>query len=198
MHYPDTIKKLISFFATLPGVGPRTAERYVFSLLNSNDETVFAFAQALVELKERVRYCTKCNCISEQVICQICEAKSRDYLVLCVVSDSRDMLTIESTGRFSGLYYSLGGAISLALGVDPQSLLSQKLVERISKESIKEVILAFSPNIEGETTAMYIHNLLKPLNVKVTRLARGLPMGSNLEYADDMTISNAFKYRNSL
>ncbi|MCX6799971.1 MAG: recombination mediator RecR, partial [Candidatus Falkowbacteria bacterium] len=188
--------KLIYFFSQLPGVGPRTAERYVFSLLNNKQDDLLQFAQALVELKEQVKNCSICNCITESDPCLICTGKNRDRNQLCIVSDSRDMLTIEATGRYPGLYFNLGGTINMIDGVNPETLASQQLLIYLKhNQNFKEVILAFDPTIEGETTAMYLAKLIKPVNLKITRLARGLPMGASLEYADEMTLNNAFKYR---
>ncbi|MBL7058085.1 recombination protein RecR [Patescibacteria group bacterium] len=196
MEYPVAIKKLVYFFSQLPGVGPRTAERYVFSLLNKKQEIMLDFAQALVELNEHIKYCEICNCIADTETCYLCISKDRDRSLLCVISDSRDMLTIESTGRYKGLYFSLGGIIDTSRGINPDALASGKLVEYIKLGTIKEVILAFNSNMEGETTAMYVAKLINTYDVKVTRLARGLPMGASLDYADEMTLNNAFKYRN--
>lgn len=198
MSYPNTIKKLAYFFSQLPGVGPRTSERYVFSLLSQKQEDLLAFAQALVELREQVKNCQFCNCITEADPCFVCSDKTRDRKTLCLISDSRDMLTIESTRKYRGLYFNLGGTISVVSGINPDSLATKKLYKYLSREKISEVILAFNPNIEGETTAMYLTKFLDRFNVGVTRLARGLPMGASLEYADEMTLNNAFKYRNKV
>lgn len=197
MNYPNSITTLIHLFQDLPGVGPRTAERYVFNLLSKTQEETLKLAQALVELKEQVKYCTECNCVTDQSVCIICSSKLRDRSLLCVISDTRDMLTIESAGLYNGLYFCIGGEISISKGINPSALASRHLISRMKGQSVRELIIALSPNIEGETTAMYVANLLKSHDVSITRLARGLPMGANIEYADDMTIRNAFKYRNS-
>ncbi len=196
MTYPQIINKLIKSFLILPGVGPRTAERYVFCLLKQKQEDIFLLAQLLIELKEQIKECKLCNCLAENEICTICLDKNRDKKILCIVSDARDMLTIESTRKHSGIYFNLGQTIEISKGINSNHLAIEKLLEYIKKTTPTEIILAFNPNIEGETTAMYIAKKLKTYNLKITKLARGLPMGSNLEYTDETTLNNAFKYRN--
>lgn len=198
MRFPAPIQKLINEFSRLPTVGPKTAERYVFYLLKQPIENLQEFAQYLVELKEKIIICDNCLSISESNPCSICSDEKRDKDVLCVVSDSRDMLVIENSRQYNGLYFVLGGEINTIEGIKPENLNIKKLVEKLKKEKYNEIILALSPTLEGETTAMYLTKLLKPLKIKISRIARGLPAGSNIEYADETTISNALKYRNEL
>ncbi len=198
MKYPKPIQNLINYFSNLPTVGPKTAERYVFYLLKQTPETLQEFAQYLAELKEKITICNSCLAISESNPCSICVDQKRDKDTLCIVSDSRDMLVIENTNQYNGLYFILGGEINTIEGVKPENLNIKKLVNKLKKEKYSEIILALSPTLEGETTAMYLNKLLKPLKIKVSRIARGLPAGSNIEYADETTITNAFKYRNEL
>ncbi|MBI4812077.1 recombination protein RecR [Candidatus Falkowbacteria bacterium] len=201
MRFPLSIQKLIDIFSTLPTVGPKTAERYVFYLLKQPTEELQKFALALAELKEKTTVCRICNAYAESNPCPICADAKRDSGVLCVVADSRDMLAIEATKQYNGRYFILGGVINVIEGFGPEQINAQKLTERIRKNGIKEVILAVNPDVEGETTAMYLTKMIKQLNmagIKITRLAKGLPMGANLEYADEITLANALKYRNEL
>jgi recombination protein RecR len=198
MKHPRSISNLINFFSKLPTVGPKTAERYVFYLLKMPSEELQAFAQALAELKEKTTVCKSCLAISETDPCAICSDPKRNKAKLCVVSGSREMISIESTGEFDGAYHILGGVIDTIRGVKPENLNIKRLVEKVSKNQIKEVLLALSPNLEGETTSLYLSKLLKKPGLKITRLAKGLPMGADLEYADELTLSNALKYRNEL
>ena len=198
MRFPGSIQKLIDYFSKLPTVGPKTAERYVFYLLKQNPEELQRFAQAIAELKEKTTVCKTCFSVAESNPCIICTDNNRDKNILCIVSNTRDMLTIESTRKYNGLYHILGGQLNAIEGIKPEQLNIGSLVEKIRKNNIQEIILALNPNIDGETTSMYLAKILKPSNIKTTRLAKGLPMGTDLEYADDMTLSNALKYRNEL
>ena len=197
--YPKSIKNLIETFSDLPSVGPKTAERYVFYLLTQDPEKLQKFAQSIAELKEKTRICKTCNCVNEQPeICLICADAKRNQNLLCIVVTTRDMLTIESSRKYNGLYYCLGNKINAIRGVGPAQLNINKLLNYVKTKQIKEIILALDPNIEGETTIMYLVKTLKDLKIKITRLARGLPMGATLEYADEMTLSNALRYRNEI
>ncbi|MFH0923221.1 MAG: recombination mediator RecR [Candidatus Falkowbacteria bacterium] len=198
MKYPFSIQNLISHFSQLPTVGPKTAERYVFYLLKQDPETLQKFALALSELKEKTTICQNCLAIAEFNPCQICADHKRNKSTICVVAGSRDMMAIESTKKYNGLYHILGGVINAIEGIKEDKLNIKQLVEKIKKNQIKEIILALNPDMEGETTAMYLTKLIKPHNIKTTRLAKGLPMGANLEYADEITLANALKYRNEL
>ncbi|MFA5359360.1 MAG: recombination mediator RecR [Patescibacteria group bacterium] len=208
MRYPASIQNLIDYFCKLPTVGPKTAERYVFYLLKQHPEWLQQFAQAIAEVKEKTTVCKTCLAIAESNPCRICSDQKRNHSVICLVADTRDMLVIESTKQYNGVYYILGGVINTIEGIKPDQLNIKAFLNRLKQENIKEIILAFNPNLEGETTAMYLAKLLKPckinphtkfgVGVKVTRLAKGLPMGADLEYADEITLSNALKYRNEI
>lgn len=198
MKYPASIKNLIEHFSDLPTVGPKTAERYVFYLLKQNPEKLQKFAQNLAELKEKTTVCQICLSYAEKSPCPVCLDNKRDNGMLCLVSDTRNMLTLEATGKYNGVYHVLGGVINTLEGTGPEQLNIKKLIDKIKTKNIREVILALSPNLEGETTSMYLAKLLKPYKLKITRLAKGLPMGAELEYADELTLANALKYRNEL
>lgn len=198
MKFPPSIQNLINHFSRLPTVGPKTAERFVFYLLRANPEELQKFAQGIAELKEKTTVCQTCFAYAETNPCAICAGDKRDKNSLCVVADTRDMLSIEATKQYNGQYHILGGQLNAILGVKPEQLNINPLLERIKKNQIKEIILALNPNLEGETTSMYLVKILKPFNLKITRLAKGLPMGSDLEYADEMTLANALKYRNEV
>ena len=198
MRYPASIQNLIDQFSKLPTVGPKTAERYVFYLLKQNPEWLQQFAQAIAEVKEKTTICRTCLAIAEVNPCQICSDQKRNHSVICLVADTRDMLAIESTKQYNGVYHILGGVINTIEGIKPDQLNIEALLNHLKKNGAKEIILAFNPDLEGETTSMYIAKLLKPHKIKITRLAKGLPMGADLEYADEITLSNALKYRNEL
>lgn len=198
MKYPKSIQNLIDHFSNLPTVGPKTAERYVFYLLKQNPEKLQSFAQSLAELKEKTTICQTCLSIAETNPCSICSNNKRDKSTICVVADTRDMLTIEATKQYDGLYHILGGTINTIEGIKPDQLNITQLKNKVSKSSIKEIILALNPDLEGETTTLYLVKLLKPYKIKITRLAKGLPMGADLEYADEITLTNALKNRTDL
>ncbi|MBU4374911.1 recombination mediator RecR [Patescibacteria group bacterium] len=198
MKYPLSIQNLISHFSQLPTVGPKTAERYVFYLLKQDPETLQKFALALSELKEKTTICQNCLAIAESNPCSICADQKRNKSTICVVDGSRDMMAIESIEKYNGLYHILGGVINAIEGIKEDRLNIKQLIEKVKKNNIAEIILALNPDMEGETTAMYLTKLLKEYNIKITRLAKGLPMGASLEYADEMTLVNALKYRNEL
>jgi len=197
--YPPSIKNLIETFSELPSVGPKTAERYVFYLLNQDSEKLQKFAQTIAELKEKTSICKICNCVNEEKeICYICTSQKRDTSLLCIVVNTRDMLTIEASNKYNGLYFCLGNKINTICGIGPDRLNINKLLSYPKIKEVKEIILALDPNIEGETTIMYLVKALKNFKIKITRLARGLPMGATLEYADEMTLNNALKYRSKI
>lgn len=199
MRYPASIQNLISHFSKLPSVGPKTAERYVFYLLSQHPEWLQQFAQAIAEIKEKTTVCRICMAIAESNPCSICSDSKRNHAVICLVADTRDILAIESTKQYNGTYHVLGGVINAIEGVKPEQLNVNALLNRLKiQQNAKEIILAFNPDFEGETTAMYMAKLLKPNKIKITRLAKGLPMGADLEYADEITLSNALKYRNEI
>jgi len=200
MRFPAAIQNLIDYFSKLPTVGPKTAERYAFYLLKQDAEELQKFAQAIAELKEKTTICQTCLAVSETNPCTICLDKNRNKKQICLVADSRDMLVVEATKQFTGLYFVLGGLLNTIAGVGPEQLNVKQLISRLKSSQIAEIILALNPNLEGETTILYIVKLIKSLNlkIKITRLAKGLPSGSDLEYADEITLANALKYRNEM
>lgn len=198
MRYPASIQNLIDHFSKLPSVGPKTAERYVFYLLKTHPESLQSFAQAIAELKEKTAVCQTCLSIAEANPCSICSDGKRNHSVVCLAADTRDILAIEATKQYNGLYFILGGVINTIEGIKPEQLNIKLLLARLKTGPVKEIILALNPDLEGETTAMYLAKLLKPHKIKITRLAKGLPMGADLEYADEITLSNALKYRSEM
>jgi recombination protein RecR len=198
MKFPTSIQNLINEFMKLPTVGPKTAERFVFYLLQQNPEDLQKFAQAIAELKEKITICQTCFAVAETNPCSICGDKHRDFSTLCVVANTRDMIALERINEFKGVYHVLGGVINALKGDDQSKLKIKELINRIKKSKVQEVILAFDPDFAGETTALFLIKQLQPAKVKITRLAKGLPMGSDLEYADDITLANALKYRNKI
>jgi len=208
--FPSSIQNLISQFNKLPGIGPKTAEKLVFYLLKQPEEELNKFAQALTDVKIKLTTCVICQNIAEKSPCLICSNPKRDKTTICVVAEPQDMAVIESIGEYHGLYHILGGTLNTLEGITPDQLKINELLNRLpqkiypesaerpprpSLSPIKEIILALNPDLGGETTILYLTKILKPYKVKITRLARGLPMGSDLEYADEATLSNAFKGR---
>ncbi|MEK6452426.1 recombination mediator RecR [Caldifermentibacillus hisashii] len=198
MYYPEPISKLIDSFMKLPGIGPKTASRLAFFVLTMKEETVLDFAKALINAKRDLTYCSVCGHITDQEPCYICSDQSRDRSVVCVVQDSKDVIAMEKMKEYHGLYHVLQGSISPMEGVGPEDINIPSLLKRLQNEEIKELILATNPNIEGEATAMYISKLVKPSGIKVTRIAHGLPVGGDLEYADEVTLSKALEGRREL
>ena len=192
----EPVARLIEEFNKLPGIGPKTAQRLTFYLLRMPNEEARALADAIVEVKERIGFCSTCFNITESDPCWICRG-ARDRAAICVVEEPLDVLAIERTGAFKGLYHVLHGAISPMEGIGPEELRIHELLGRLG-DGVSEVILATNPNLEGEATAMYITKLLSPLGVRVTRLARGLPVGGDLEYADEVTLTRALEGRREL
>jgi len=195
VHYAPTLSRLIGELLKLPGIGPKTAQRLAFYLLKASREEVFALSQAIVDVKEKLRLCPICLNIAEEELCAICRDPGRDPSLLCVVEEANDLLAIEKTREFKGLYHVLGGTISPLEGRGPDRLSTRELLQRLEGGMVKEVILATNPTAEGEATAMYLTRLLKPLGVRLTRIARGLPMGGDLEYADEVTLAKALEGR---
>lgn len=193
--YEGIVQDLIEEFAKLPGVGPKGATRIAFHLLNSDNAEVAKLAEVLREVKEKVRFCKQCYNVAQNELCRICADTRRDQTLICVVEEPKDVLAIERTREFRGKYHVLGGAISPIDGIGPDDLRIKELMSRLSDDSISEVILATDPNLEGEATATYLARLLAPLGLKVTRLASGLPVGGDLEYADEITLGRAFEGR---
>ncbi len=197
MRYPKAIENLIERLSGLPSVGPKTAERYAFYLLRQSDEKLNGLALALKELKTKTTLCSSCQAITENNPCSICADGERLKDVLCIVENTQDLLSIEATKQYNGKYLVLGGLINTINEVRPDDLNIEKLVKKIKAENIKEIILALNFNLEGETTSLYLNKLLRD-HVKITRLAKGLPAGSDLEYADETTLASALKYRNEI
>jgi len=195
--YEGIIQDLIDELGRLPGVGPKSAQRIAFHIIQSDRVDVSRLAEILKTVKERVKFCTTCGNISEEELCRICKDPRRDNSSICVVEESKDVLAIEKTREFKGKYHVLGGAISPIDGIGPESLRIKELMTRLAQTQITEVIIATDPNLEGEATATYLTRLIKPLGVKVSRLASGLPVGGDLEYADEITLGRAFEGRRS-
>jgi recombination protein RecR len=197
MVYTRPLARLIEHFQHLPGIGPKSAQRLAMHIIKRPEEEVAALAQALIDAKKLVGTCTTCGHLSAEPVCDICRAPARDDTMLCVIADSRDLIALEKTREYKGKYHVLGGLISPIDGMGPEQLNIQSLVRRVSQNQIKEVIMAISPSIEGETTTLYIGHLLKPFT-RVTRIAFGLPMGGDLEYADEVTLARALEGRRDL
>lgn len=193
---PRAVTRLIEEFHRLPGIGPKTAQRLTFFLLRAPKEQADALAQAVLELREKITTCSICSNIAETDPCAICSDQSRDRSIICVVEEPLDVLALERTREYHGLYHVLHGAISPVDGIGPEDLRIRELLKRIQDDGItQELVLATNPNLEGEATAMYLERLIKPLGIRMTRLARGLPMGSDLEYADEVTLTRALEGR---
>jgi recombination protein RecR len=196
---PRAVTQLIEEFHRLPGIGPKTAQRLTFYLLRAPKEQAEALAKALTLLKERIVTCSVCSNIAEEDPCAICRDESRDQSMICVVEEPLDVLAIERTREYHGLYHVLHGAISPVEGIGPEDLRIQELLDRLQRNgSVREVVLATNPNLEGEATAMYLERLIKPLGIRLTRLARGLPVGGDLEYADEVTLTRALEGRREM
>ncbi len=189
---------MIDCFRRLPGVGSKSAVRMAFGVLNMSDEEANEFCHAIMGMKQNITHCAVCQNLSDSEICSICADERRDGQTVCVVEDARALMAIEKTRDYKGLYHVLGGVISPVDGVSPDMLKIKELVSRLADDRIKEVIIATNPNIEGETTAIYLSKLIKPLNVKVTRLAYGVPVGADLEYADGETLARAISGRREI
>lgn len=195
MNATSAIQVLLDELERLPGVGPKSAQRIAYWILNQEKADALRLANAIVEVKDTVHFCSRCFNYAQGDLCDICASEKRDHSVICVVSEPRDIPPIERTGSFSGVYHVLGGALSPLEGIGPEKLHITELMARLTDSSIKEVILATNPNIEGETTASYLARLIKPLGVAVSRLASGLPVGGDLEFADEVTLGRAIESR---
>ncbi len=196
--YEGAIQDLIDALGRLPGIGPKGAQRIAFHILQSESETAAALVDAIRTVKERVKFCTECGNVSEETLCRICRDPRRDNTSICVVEESKDVIAIERTREFRGKYHVLGGAISPIDGVGPDQLRIRELMARLADSPVTEIILATDPNLEGEATATYLARLIKPLGLKVSRLASGLPVGGDLEYADEVTLGRAFEGRRTV
>ncbi len=192
----EVIENLIEQFRTLPGVGYKTAQRYAFSIIEGGLERAKRFADAIVEAKEKIRFCKECGNFTDKEVCSICQTRNKK--IICVVKDPRDIISMERVKSFDGVYHVLFGTISPLEHRGPDDIKIKELLARISKDNVEEVIMATNPDVEGDATAMYIAKLLKPLGVKVTRLAQGIAMGSELEYADEVTLSKALEARREI
>lgn len=197
-NYSEPIDRLINEFSKLPGIGRKTAQRLAFHVINMNPDDVSSLSKALMDVKKEIKYCKVCCNISDSDICPICANNHRDSSTICVVEDPRDVAAMERTKDYSGKYHVLNGVISPMDGIGPDMLNIKELITRLGDGSVKEIIMATNPTIEGEATAMYISRLVKPMGIKVTRIAHGLPVGGDLEYADDVTISKALEGRREI
>lgn len=195
--YEGVVQDLIDELGRLPGVGPKSAQRIAFHILQADPVDVRRLVDVLREVKERVRFCSICGNVAEEDQCRICRDGRRDHTVICVVEESKDVVAIEKTREFRGRYHVLGGAISPIEGIGPDNLRIKELMVRLADSDVTEIILATDPNLEGEATATYLARMLKPLGLRVTRLASGLPVGGDLEYADEVTLGRAFEGRRS-
>ncbi|NNG68102.1 recombination mediator RecR [Caldanaerobacter subterraneus] len=194
-YYSTSVAKLIEELSKLPGIGPKTAQRLAFFIINMPLDEVRSLSQAIIEAKEKLRYCKICFNITDKEVCDICSDENRDHSTICVVSHPMDVVAMEKVKEYKGVYHVLHGVISPIEGVGPEDIRIKELLERVKDGSVKEVILATNPDIEGEATAMYIAKLLKPFGVKVTRIAHGIPVGGDLEYTDVVTLSKALEGR---
>mgnify|MGYP000114591373 FL=1 len=196
--YEGAIQDLIDELGRLPGIGPKSAQRIAFHIIQSERVDISRLADVLRTVKEKVKFCTECGNISEEELCRICRDPRRDPALICVVEESKDVIAIEKTREFRGKYHVLGGAISPIDGIGPENLRIRELMVRLAATEIQEIIIATDPNLEGEATATYLSRMLKPLGMKVSRLASGLPVGGDLEYADEVTLGRAFEGRRTV
>jgi recombination protein RecR len=196
--YEGPIQDLVDELNRLPGIGPKSAQRLAFHIVKAASQDAKRLAEAIVQAKERVRFCRECFGVSEGELCRFCADPTRDTALVCVVEEPKDVSALERTGAIKGRYHVLGGAISPMQGIGPDDLRVQELLDRVGRNGVGEVILATNPNLEGNATAMYVAGLLKPLGVRVTRLASGLPVGGDLEYADEVTLGQALEGRREM
>lgn len=198
MNYPDSLKVLIDSFKKLPSIGEKTAERLSFAVMNMSEEDINSFSKAIVDVKLKIKKCSICGNITENEICDICSDSSRDSDIICVVEDSKNIISLEKMGSYRGKYHVLNGLISPMDGKGPDDIMLDSLLQRIRKENIKEIIIAVSPTLEGETTSLYISKLLEPFKITVSKIAYGIPIGADMEYLDPMTLSMAMSNRNKI
>ena len=197
-YYSPSIEKLIESFEKLPSIGHKTATRLAFHILDQTNEETKEFIEAIINAKKNLKYCSKCYNISDTDPCNICSNPQRDEGIICVVEDVRDIIAMERTHEFKGVYHVLHGSISPMNGIGPDEIKIKELLNRLQNEEIREVILATNPRVEGEATAMYIAKLIKPLGIKVTRIAHGIPVGGDLEYTDEVTLIKAMEGRREI
>ena len=195
MQIAQPLQIAVEELSKLPGIGKKTALRLALFILKSNKESVDQFIKSLSELKSKLRLCSRCFNLAEDELCQVCMSQKRDKSIICVVEEASDVIAIERTNEYNGLYHVLGGVLSPLSGIGPESLKIKELINRFNSENIKEVLLAINPDTEGETTTLYLAKLIKPLGIRVTRIARGLPIGGDLEFADEATIGRAVNGR---
>jgi len=195
MQYTKPLAKLIEYFQKLPSIGAKSAQRMAFHILKMPAGDVEKFAAALIEAKQTIKYCDVCFNISADNPCEICSNPRRDKTTICVVSEAKDLIAIEKTNEYKGVYHVLQGMISPLDGIGPEELRMKELVQRVAQDNVKEVILALNPSVEGEATSMYLARILKPFNVKISRIAFGLPIGGELEYVDELTLTRALEGR---
>lgn len=198
MYYAGPVQNLIEELSKLPGIGPKSAQRLAFHILKIPPEEAKKLANALVAVKEQIKFCTVCYNVTDQELCEYCQDPRRDDSILCVVEESKDVIAMEKTGEFKGRYHVLQGAVSPIDGIGPEDIKIRELLARLQNGKIEEVVVATNPNIEGEATAMYLAKLIKPLGIKVTRIASGLPVGGDLEYADEVTLGRALQGRREI
>ena len=196
--YTPALQKLIDELGKLPGVGPKSAQRIAFHLIKLPEQDALSLANAIQEAKQKVRFCERCFNMSDDAICEICSDTQRDSSLVCVVEEPRDIVALERTREYKGLYHVLQGAINPIDGIGPEQLKIRELLERLKGNTLQEVILCTNPNIEGEATAMYLAKLIEPLGIQVSRIASGLPVGGDLEYADELTLGRALEGRRNI
>lgn len=195
MEYTKPLAKLIEYFQKLPSIGPKTAQRLALYVLKMDTQEVENFAKIMIEAKTTIKYCSKCFNISQSDPCEICASNSRNKEIICVVQEAKDLIAIEKTNEFTGQYHVLQGLISPIDGIGPEDIKVKELLQRVHENDIKEIILALNPSVEGEATALYLSKLLKPFGVKVSRISYGIPLGSELEYTDELTLIRALETR---
>jgi len=195
MYHTKTLNRLIEELSKMPGIGPKSAQRIAFYILGSSKEEAKALSQAILDLKEKITHCLICNNITEENPCEICSNNQRDHSIICVVEEPKDVLAFEKSRGFNGIYHVLLGALSPLEGIGPDELKIKELIGRLKKDKVSEVILATNPNTNGEMTAMYLAKMIKPLGVKVTRIAYGIPAGSNIDYVDEETLAKSLEGR---
>jgi len=195
MEYSRPFAKLVEYFQKLPGIGPKSAQRMAFFVLKLPEGEVAGFANALLDAKHNLHHCEVCFNISASTICDVCRSNNRDRSVICVVAQTKDLVAIEKTNEYKGLYHVLQGVISPMDGIGADDIRIKELLARVTNEEVKEIILALNPTVEGEATSMYLNKILKPFNIKVTRIAFGIPLGSDIEYADELTLVRALEGR---
>ena len=198
MNYPRTISNLIECFKKFPGIGEKTAERLALETLKLDDEIIELFSKSVKDVKEKTKKCKKCGSLSEEELCEICQNVNRNHKIICIVEDSKNVIQFEKIGVFKGVYHVLGGLISPLEGINPEDLSIKSLINRINEENPEEIILAIKPSIEGETTSLYIRKLLEGVNIKISKIAYGIPIGADIDYIDPMTLEIALEDRTTI